>query len=1229
MNKRIVRLVVVALAIGASVAYSLSGKGKLAHPRVSVMAPGASVQVAMVGDGRVDSVRSSCSGEIGPTTTKFSGGTPAGLACAPFDRFTMKRCGFTGYNGNDVAVAYTGLCVAHGTSALAPSTLAADLASGTSAQVMFVPPVAMQAMSVQIDDDEGLFTVDQLGAGAIDVPLARAAHEPFELVFTCHAQDRLAHSAHAYVLTDTGAEATVRLDCNGRAALPPNPGPDGSACEGTCGDSPMPDAPIDAFGSADAPAGMSIMSVTPPSTNVSTTVGMTGSASDIMVSASAGAGITIDTVVVSGTNTGVWMIVPMAPCSTLSGCPVGGGDTQLFGVRFTSSVAGSFDATVTFTTTAPVQTGSVMLHGTATNATTDATMSASPPSLRFDSVPVGGTLAKTYTLTNTGTDPLTGVTSGASSPFKIDTAVTGVPGMMSRDGAISCNPTAPGVYNGSASFFASGVGSAGINLMCSTPGKIVAEPSSVTASGPINMLLTPSTQIVNRGYSDLMISSYTVDAPWSGTLTTGTLMSMEADTLALMVMPTTIGTTMGSAHVLSNDSATPTLNIPLVVTGEGGTLAAAPMKLDFGNVVLNTSATATLTLTNGGNAAIQVSTDVMAPAISGPFPGTLSPGSLPITVTCHPTALGAQGGFIAFSSPDAAMPNSATVTVTCNGIDAPTGPKLAVSPQTFATMVPVGSMMPTMLALTNPGGADLMITSATRVGSSTWTLTGACATGCTIPANTTVATQFLTVTYKPTMIGATDSAMIMFASNDSMPPTVSLTGTGVGAGLTANPTSLDFGTLGIGMSAQRSTLITDTGNLAVSSVTCSVGAPYHVDLCPTSIAANTGMSVMLSCTPTSAGAHPGTLTVSTPDAPSVSVALTCVGASGALIASPTTVDFGEIRLGDTSTHTQTVNLSSTGAALTLTQQPTIATPVAGLAVGNAASTSVTTAPDPFVVSYTAGDSETAFSTQITAVATTTATITATGKVVTAALDPATSTEVSLGSWCVGQATTAQQVSLHSTGTATLHVNQPTIGAPFVLADVTPAMAGYPYTLVPGGTATVSVLPPTSATAGHVTGTIAWNADLAATTPVSVDYVTDASVAPKLLMFQTVAKTASMVQLVTFENCGSAPIAISGASVDHDSYLIDNPPPQTLPPGVKGAVGISFHPDHPGFDNATLTIAFGDGSTQTVDLHGTGVGGDGTSGTPDTFYGCGCRSSDPRGLALVLLVVLRRRRCGSR
>ncbi len=1304
---RILQLAFAAIAVAGSVAYSVAHREVVARPLVAVITvtpdrvATAAIAIAERGGGAVAidaTTRAvSCDPEVTATPTAFvaGGGVTQNLtvACAPLDSFTMKRCAFEAWDGDEAVVGYTGLCIARGTSALSPSTLELRLTAAPNRAspwrpVAFRTPIRTARASVQIDDQDNIFEVKtpcDTPSGCNDF----AIHAPFSLAFACHPGDANPHSAHAYVLTDTGAEVNIRLDCNtdpnavAFAVTPdggfafaggPEAGTDATLLDGppdTSIDGP-PDAPPDAPGdgsgmSADAPlidapdappfdgppdapqldGGMSMITVLPKAINLTVPVGGNGSA-DVTFSEIGTAPVTINFLTLAGTGSSQWTVTPQAPCSVIP-CTLGPGMSAIFHVVYHPTIPNVTDnATLTFTSTDPTSPSVVTLVGMATPANANLALVTANP-LDFGGLPVNQTVTLPFTLANSGTAPLPEVDYGTLlPPFALVSPPTSIPPGSQASGGITCHPTSSGRFTQTLHITAPGAAMGSpidLLLICSTPPKIVAMPTTVSLATQVATLATTIVTLTNIGFGDLSISSFGVTGGngWSAVLGSQcpslpcVLAANQSVDVDLSFTPPMLGASSASLDVYSDDPMTPKLTVPLDGTGLGATLGSSVSTLDFGAPVVGSFSQRFFQLTNAGNVPANVTYSLVGSVFSIDVqPMSVPPTGAMVTLRCTPAAVTSYTGTLTVASSNALSGSPVTVNLTCAGSVASASPKLEVSPPSLTVQANVGGAPSvTMLDLSDSGAMPLTISSIAKLGSGTWSFASMCTAGCSLAASSG-SHQALTVTYTPTAIAASDVAMLQIVSTDPMSPTtVVLTGTGLGATFAVNPSSLDFATVPVGSSSPKTLQLDNAGNVQLTGITYTPpGPPFSLDQGPTTVEVGTPAIVRLSCAPTVTGVASGNLTIHVPNAtpPTTAVIpLTCNGQSGGLVAFPTSLDFGEIRIGDTTPRTKQSALSSTGAALALTAQPMLATPVPGLTVGTVPMT-ITTTPASFDVTYTPPAHDTTFATTIAATAGNTATVAVSGKVVTPAVDGDVTMEVYAGAWCLNQPTTPTTVVLTSTGTATLHVAQPALqmNTAFALSDVMPAMAGYPFVLASGGTVSVAVQPHQSGTAAHVTDMLAWNADLpsAAITPIVADFVSDGGVAqPSVLEFE-VAVNKSDTKIVSLQNCQTLPLAFTNARITPDDvFSIDAQPPPSLLPGVVGAVAIKFTPKKVGVVTGTLTIDAPTGPL-TVELHAAGLGGTGTSGTPATFYGCGCRSSDPRGASVLLgaiALVLRRRR----
>ena len=262
-----------------------------------------------------------------------------------------------------------------------------------------------------------------------------------------------------------------------------------------------------------------------------------------------------------------------------------------------------------------------------------------------------------------------------------------------------------------------------------------------------------------------------------------------------------------------SDASNPTLNIPLTGTGvTAGTLTSNPTSLGFGNVQIGVTQTLSETLTNTGGSSVTITT---ATATGSGFsftgltlPLTLTAGQTKtFSVTYTPTAAGSNTGNLAIVS-DASNP-TLNIPLTGTGVTAGT---LTSDPTSLGFgNVQIGVTQTLSETLTNTGGSSVTITTATATG------TGFSFTGLTLPLTLTAGqTKTFSVTYTPTAAGSS-TGNLAIVSNAYPTLNIPLSGTGVTAGtLTANPTSLAFGSIQVGTSKALSETLTNTGGSSVT-----------------------------------------------------------------------------------------------------------------------------------------------------------------------------------------------------------------------------------------------------------------------------------------------------------------------------------------------------------------------------------------------------------------------------
>ena len=569
-------------------------------------------------------------------------------------------------------------------------------------------------------------------------------------------------------------------------------------------------------------------------------------------------------------------------------------------------------------------TAKASLFGT---GTTLGQLAANPNSLNFANVQVGNSQAQSATLTNSGGSSLTvsqATLTGSTFTLSGLTLPMTLGAGQSSTFSVVFAPQLAGSVSGNIAF-TSNASNPTMNLQLSgtgvTQGTLTANPTSLAfGSVQAGNSASLSETLTNTGGSSLTISAATASGAGfrlSALSLPLTLTAGQSTSFTVLFDPTVSGSASGSVSITSNAS-NPSLSIPLTGTGvTQGTLSANPTSLAFGSVQVGNNTSLSETLTNSGGSSLTISA---ATASGSGF--SLSGLSLPLTLTAGqstsfmvlfaPTTSGAASGSVSITS-NASNP-SLSIPLTGTGVTQGT---LSANPTSLAFgSVQVGNNTSLSETLTNSGGSSLTISAATASGS------GFSLSGLSLPLTLTAgqSTSF-TVLFAPTTSGGA-SGSVSITSNASNPSlSIPLTGTGVTQGtLSANPTSLAFGSVQVGNSTSLSETLTNTGGSSVTITQASSSAAAFsisgLNL-PLTLTPNQSATFTATFTPTSAGAASGNLSVaSNASNPTLTIALSGTGtAAGTLAVSPTSLSFGNVAVGSNSALNG--SLIASGASVTV------------------------------------------------------------------------------------------------------------------------------------------------------------------------------------------------------------------------------------------------------------------------------------------------------------------------
>lgn len=490
--------------------------------------------------------------------------------------------------------------------------------------------------------------------------------------------------------------------------------------------------------------------------------------------------------------------------------------------------------------------------------------------------------------------------------------------------------------------------------------------------------------IQNTGKSTLSITSVTttMDYAISSNTCEATLKAGKTCTVTVTFTPNSVGTINGTVTIEDGDPTSPQ-TVALSGTGTGWPMVTlSPKSLTFGSVSIKTASPsqiitltniglATLTFTGGNKTGIKITGN--------------DPGDFTQTNNCGDSlAEGASCTITAIFTPQENGTRSANVTVTDNTSNGTqtanlTGvgayPRASLSPQTvnFGS-VAVGTKSAAMTStLTNSGEVNLIISKIALSGTdpSEYTETNNCV-GTIDPG----ATCTITANFTPSTSG-TQSASVTITDNTSTgSTTLNLTGSGALAKVTLNPTTVAFGSVGIGSSSGKMTsTLTNSGKVTLTITKLALGGAHpseysETNNCVGSFAPNATCTITATFSPTSSGAQNASVTV-TDNTSSGTSTLNLTGTGGYPNATlkPDKDTFGSIAVGKTSkvkvstlTNTSDYPLSVTSIAITGANPTEFAQtntcPVGGTLAANASCTISVTFSPKAADSYTATLTET-------------------------------------------------------------------------------------------------------------------------------------------------------------------------------------------------------------------------------------------------------------------------------
>ncbi|MGI4852762.1 MAG: choice-of-anchor D domain-containing protein [Janthinobacterium lividum] len=434
--------------------------------------------------------------------------------------------------------------------------------------------------------------------------------------------------------------------------------------------------------------------------------------------------------------------------------------------------------------------------------------------------------------------------------------------------------------------------------------------ATLTNTGAAPVVLGTPTVSGDSGFA-IAASNTTNACPAGSALAAG-----ASCTIAVTFTPGTTGTLRGTLFVSSSATAQP-LTVALSGVGTQPLLSVSPVSISFGDVVVGSSTTQAVTLINGSAQPVDglqftASTGFRVSTSCGIT--TINAGSsCAVNVTFAPGAPGIANGVLTVTSTDPASP--ITVPLSGNGVQATavsaTSLSAAPSALNFGN-VTVGGSSQLALTLSNPTASP--VSSLLFTASTGFTVSSSC--GTTLNAYSTCP---VLVTFSPTSTGAASGTVQVQNAGSNTPLTIALSGTGTStqSQLIGTPGALNFGNVAVGGSSTLSVTITNTSATTINSIAAAINPSSFTVAsdCGSNMNSNASCNLLVTYTPTAAGASTGMVTLQSSDATSpLRIALTGTGTvlPPQLSLTPASLNFGVLAVGNSATLTTT--LLNTGNA---------------------------------------------------------------------------------------------------------------------------------------------------------------------------------------------------------------------------------------------------------------------------------------------------------------------------
>ncbi|WP_311173112.1 choice-of-anchor D domain-containing protein [Halobellus ordinarius] len=610
-----------------------------------------------------------------------------------------------------------------------------------------------------------------------------------------------------------------------------------------------------------------------------------------------------------------------------SNLTVPAGETRSIPVTYEPSVPEEASTELTLETNDP-NNGSVAINLTGEGERTR--LAGDNASIDFGTIGSDGTAEATVELRNDGTESLTNLRvrskSGDASQFAVlSSTLSRIEPGESTNVTIRYDPSAADSHAATVTFAADGAVTGSNTFAVSLSGEATPPDVSVDTDEvrfgyvALDDTANDTVTITNVGSTDTELTVTDVSADGGSTFTvtndpTGETIGGGGGPSATVEVdfdPSTEGRQTATLTIETDDPDERTTEVTLTGVGAAADAKVDTGSIDFGDVRTDAESNRrTVTITNDGGADLSLDgasiDSEQFTIVDGLDRETLVPGaSEEITVTAQPDTTGTQSGTLTISTDD----EDKTVSLTANGI----APELTVTRPLDGTFgdVRVGSSARNTLTVENTGNATLVLNRPTISGSNDFTVVSGDSSIRLGPGGTTT----YAVAYTPTSTGDAPDTTFTLSSASGASNETDLSGFGIQADASLDPSTVDFGDVAVGDSDSTTLTLENDGAAGLDvtgvSVTGDDAAAFSVsDVTTGTIQDSTTFTV--STSPSVRGSVSAQLAVETEQEGTLTATLGATATEPDIEVSQGSITFNRTRLGETDT--ATLEIRNTGNA---------------------------------------------------------------------------------------------------------------------------------------------------------------------------------------------------------------------------------------------------------------------------------------------------------------------------